>query len=272
MKFNSRDIYIGISIFFIALYMIAFILDIVHPQYINVKSLSTLLVFKKTSSVIPSPPTLDKGWWDYFGTTYYGISILPALLGSLKFDFTVMFESLIISAIAGIGIGFIANYTGGILRKFIFYFVRTLTAAPYLLVMLLILYIARPNQTGMIAAISVGWFPFYIIRYMEVSDLGKSSGRIGKHWTFLKFLPYILTDMGAISGIVVIITYFGFYFKNPFVVDIGNLMYLGGNVNLLLLFGIWWIVVFPLLFITIFIGFTALLSYEIRGVIADEGK
>ena len=90
-------------------------------------------------------------------------------------------------------------------------------------------------------------------------------------WKLFAFIPYILTDMGAISGIVVIITYFGFYFKNPFVVDIGNIMYLSGNVNTFVFFGVWWIVIFPLLFITVFIGFTALLSYEIKGVISNTG-
>jgi ABC-type dipeptide/oligopeptide/nickel transport system permease subunit len=269
MRFKMRNLIIWISLAFILLYIIAFILDAIYPSYLGVRTLSTLLVFKKTVSVIPSAPALNNGWWDYFGTTYYGIALLPALLGSLKFDFTVMLASLGISALVGSAIGFIANYTGGAIRRFIFYMVRVLTAAPYLLVMLLILYIARPDEAGIIAAISVGWFPFYIIRYIESSEFMNGKKHRDNWWKLLKLLPYILTDMGAISGIVVIITYFGFYFKNPFVVDIGNIMYLGGNVSTFLAFGAWWTAIFPLLFITVFIGFTTLLSYEIRGVVSD---
>ncbi len=269
MKFNSRNFLIGISLTFLLFYMLIFIFDILDPSYLGTRTLSTLLAFKRTVSVIPSPPTLNAGWWDYFGTTYYGISILPALFGSLKFDFTVMFASLGISAITGITVGFLANYTGGAFKKFVFYIVRVLTTAPYLLVMLLILYVARPNETGIIIAISAGWFPFYVIRYFEVSELSAHREYTKKLWELLKFIPYILTDMGAISGIVVIITYFGFYFKNPFVVDIGNIMYLNGNVNTFLFFGVWWIVIFPLIFITVFIGFTTLLGYEIKGVLSS---
>ncbi|WMT51435.1 MAG: hypothetical protein RE471_00800 [Ferroplasma sp.] len=268
MKYNPRNLIMGISVAFILFYILAFILDSFYPSYLGVRSLSNLLVFKKTLSAIPSPPTLNNGWWNYFGTTYNGIALLPALLGSLKFDFAVMFASLGISALAGSAIGFLANYAGGAIRKFIFYVVRVMTTAPYLLVMLLILYVARPDETGIIIAISVGWFPFYIIRYVESLEFKNSRKQTDNWWKLLKFLPYILTDMGAISGVVVIITYFGFYFKNPFVVDIGNIMYLGGNVSTFLAFGAWWIAVFPLLFITVFIGFTALLSYEIRGVVS----
>ena len=268
MRYNPRNLIMGISLAFILLYILAFISDALYPSYLGVRTLSTLLAFKKTVSVIPSPPSLNNGWWRYFGTTYYGIALLPALLGSLKFDFTVMFASLGISTLAGSAIGFLANYAGGAIKKFIFYIVRVMTTAPYLLVMLLILYVARPDETGIIIAISAGWFPFNIIRYIELSEFKNSKKHSGNWWKLAKFLPYILTDMGAISGIVVIITYFGFYFKNPFVVDIGNIMYLGGNVITFLTFGAWWIAVFPLLFITVFIGFTTLLSYEIRGVVS----
>jgi ABC-type dipeptide/oligopeptide/nickel transport system permease subunit len=42
-------------------------------------------------------------------------------------------------------------------------------------------------------------------------------------------------------------------------------MNLGGNVSTYLFSGVWWIIIFPLVFITVFIGFTALLSYELNG-------
>ena len=64
---------------------------------------------------------------------------------------------------------------------------------------------------------------------------------------------------------VTIITYFGFYFHNPFIVDIGNIMYLNGNISTFIQSGVWWVIIFPLAFITVFIGFAALLSYELNG-------
>jgi ABC-type dipeptide/oligopeptide/nickel transport system permease subunit len=270
MKINSRDIFIIISSAFVALYILAFILDIVYPQYLGVDKLTSLLAFRNGSGIIPVPPSLNHGWRNYMGTTYYGISIFPALLGSLKFDFTMMFASLAISALSGIIIGASAAFAGSFYRKFILYITKIFTSVPYILVMLLILYIARPSETGIIIAISIGWLPFYILRSVEIfTPVSRRGSFHGYRKAMLRFIPYLITDIGAISGVVTIITYFGFYFHNPFIVDIGNVMYLNGNIDTFLFSGVWWIIIFPLAFITVFIGFTALLSYEIRGVMEN---
>jgi peptide/nickel transport system permease protein len=266
MKINSRCIFIGISSVVIALYLLAFALDLVYPQYIGVHSLSSLLVFRRGTGIIPAPPSFTGGWKMYMGTTYESILLFPALLGSLKFDFTIMLASLAISASMGIAIGYSAAAIGKGYKKLITYVTKIATSAPYILVMLLVLYIARGTETGIIIAISIGWFPFYVIRSVDIFDLWFRKGRIYDYKKLLfSFTPYFITDLGAITGVVTIITYFGFYFRNPFVLDIGNIMNLGGNVSTYLFSGVWWIIIFPLVFITVFIGFTALLSYELNG-------
>ena len=50
MKFDSRNLLIGISLAFIFLYIYAFISDIVYPSYLGVNTLSSLLVFKKNQA------------------------------------------------------------------------------------------------------------------------------------------------------------------------------------------------------------------------------
>lgn len=266
MKINAGRILTIISSAVIFLYLLAFILDLVDPGYIGVSNLGNLLIFRKGISIIPTPPSLSNGWNDYMGTTYYGILLFPALLGSLKFDFTVMFASLGISASVGIAIGASAAIIGGVYKKIIVYIIKIFSSAPYILIMLLALYIIRPLEIGIIIAISIGWFPFYVSRTLNIFENKlKMRENYGKKILLLNFLPYFFTDMSAITGVVTIITYFGFYLSNPMVVDIGNIMYLSGYVNIFLLSGAWWIVIFPLAFITVFISFTVLLSYELGG-------
>lgn len=273
MRISSKQIFIAISSIVIFLYLLIFVLDIIYPEYLGVHNISTLLAFKEGAGILPRVPSISGGWKLYMGTTYDNILLLPALLGSLKFDFTVMLTSLLISASTGIAIGYTAAKIKKGYRRFIVYTARVFTSVPYILIILLILYIARPTETGIIIAISVAWFPIYIVRSMKYFDEEfRSRKTYGYKKVLMGFAPYLITDAGALTGVVTIITYFGFYFHNPFVVDIGNIMYLDGNVSSFYLLGIWWVIIFPLVFITIFIGFTALLSYELTGGVEDAGN
>lgn len=266
MKINTGRILAVTSSIIIALYLLVFILDLADPKYLGVQSLTNLLIFRKGVSIIPAPPSLLNGWRDYMGTTYYSILLFPALLGSLKFDFIIMFASLAISASVGIGTGVSAVVIGGRYKKIIIYVMKIISSAPYILIILLILYIVRPLETGIIIALSAGWFPFYVLRSLNVFENRlKNKERYTNKRLLFNFLQYFFADMGAITGVVTIITYFGFYFYNPLNIDIGNIMYLNGYVNIFLLSGVWWIIIFPLVFITVFISFTALLSYELGG-------
>ena len=112
MRINLRQALIFISSLVIFLYLLAFILDIIYPEYLGAHNLSTLLAFRYGHGIAPRPPSLSSGWELYLGTTYDSIMLLPALLGSLKFDFTVMLASLLISSVAGIAIGFTAVKIG----------------------------------------------------------------------------------------------------------------------------------------------------------------
>ena len=266
MRINLRQALIFISSLVIFLYLLAFILDIIYPEYLGAHNLSTLLAFRYGHGIAPRPPSLSSGWELYLGTTYDSIMLLPALLGSLKFDFTVMLASLLISSVAGIAIGFTAVKIGRGYRKAIIYITKIFSSAPYILVMLLVLYVARPMEIGVIIAISTGWSPFYILRSIKFFDDNAVNMQQYSYKKILAgFAPYFITDLGAITGVVTIITYFGFYFHNPFIVDIGNIMYLNGNISTFIQSGVWWVIIFPLAFITVFIGFAALLSYELNG-------
>jgi len=273
MKISSKQIFIAISSIVIFLYLLIFVLDIVYPEYLGVHNISTLLAFKKGAGIMPHAPSISRGWKLYMGTTYDNILLFPALLGSLKFDFTVMFASLLISASTGIAIGYSAAKIRKGYQKFIGYTAKVFTSVPYILLILVILYIARPTETGIIIAIAVGWFPIYIVRSMKFfNEKFKNRKTYSYKKMLMGFAPYLISDVGAITGVVTIITYFGFYFHNPLVVDIGNIMNLNGNVSSFFLLGVWWVIIFPLIFITIFIGFTGLLSYELNGGIEDAGN
>jgi hypothetical protein len=167
MRISSKQIIIAISSIIIFSYLLIFVLDIVFPEYLGVHNISTLLAFKEGAGILPQSPSISRGWELYMGTTYDNILLFPALLGSLKFDFTVMFASLFISSSTGIAIGYTAAKIKNEYRKFIVYTAKVFTSIPYILIILLILYIARPTETGIIIAMAVGWAPIYIVRSMK---------------------------------------------------------------------------------------------------------
>ncbi len=259
-----------LSIIIISFYIAIYILDIVYPQYLGVGNFNSLLVFKISSNPVPHPPSFSHGWEYYFGTTYYGIAILPALLASLKFDFSVMFPALFLSLSGGFISGILMFHYSGLYKKIILYITSIYFEMPYIGIILLILYIVRPSFSGFVIAIFLVWFPFYIQRTHTIVEKEKSMHRYSSKTSLLGLIPYIIVDMGAISGLIIFITYLGFYYKNPFETDIGNIMYLSGNVTQFLLFGDWWIILFPLLFISLFIIFTAILAYELRSMMEDD--
>ena len=101
--------------FFIAL------LDFVYPQYLGVTNANTMLSFlygQQPQLVPPSPPTLSKGIMYIFGTTQYGIPVLPAMLAALKFDMAYSIAIVAIGVAIGMVIGTASGYLGGMVDEF----------------------------------------------------------------------------------------------------------------------------------------------------------
>ena len=252
-----------LSIIIIILYFLDYIFDIIYPQYLGVSNINNLLVFRVKDYLIPIAPSLIS-WHLYMGTTYYGIAIFPAILASLKIDFTVMLTSLALSVITGFFLGYIALILNSkIYRRAILYINRVFFDIPYIIIALLVLFVVRPSIYGIIIAIYIAWFPFYINRSYK-------TGHKNIKDAFTDIIPYIISDMGSMFGLITIITFFGFYYSNPFIVDLGNIMNIDGDVSQYISFGDWWIVIFPLIFIIVFIISTSILSYRIKVVLNDK--
>jgi len=248
------------SMIIIILYFIDYILDIIYPEYLGVKNINNVLVFKIKNDLIPVAPSISS-WNLYMGTTYYGIKIFPAVLASLKIDFTILLSSLALSVITGFFLGYTSIISRSKIYKMsILYINKVFFDIPYLIIALLILFVLRPSIYGIIIAIYIAWFPFYINRSYKTGNKKIKDA-------FTGIIPYIISDMGSIFGIITIITFFGFYYSNPYIVDLGNIMNINGNFSQYISFGDWWILIFPLIFMVIFILFTSILSYKIKVVL-----
>ncbi len=251
------------SIIIIILYFSGFILDIIYPEYLGVTNINSILVFRFKNDLIPVAPSI-KSWHLYMGTTYYGIEIFPAMLAALKIDFTILLASLTLSIVTGFTLGYIAVISKSkIYRSSVLYINKVFFDIPYIIMALLILFVVRPSIYGIIIAIYIAWFPFYINRSCKTN-------RKEIKYAFTQIIPYIISDMGSMFGLITIITFLGFYYSNPFIVDLGNIINVNGNVSEYISFGDWWIVIFPLIFIIVFILFTSILSYKIKVILNDK--
>ena len=264
---KNRILMISSEIFIV--YLLLYLLDIIIPAYLGVNNINNLMVFASKNNVSPTAPELGYGWYNYLGTTYLGIRILPALIASLKLDLTIVFVSLLLSLLVGFFIGISGGIIGGLYGKFISLIDHTFFNMPYVIFVLFLVYVIKPSISGFIMAIAISWFPFYIRRIINVKKMDEETVSAYVKKIFSHLTPYIISDIGSIYGILTIITFFGLYENNPFIVNLGNILNLNGNILNLITLGDWWVVIFPLIFMVIFIIVTNLMGYEINRRISN---
>ncbi len=263
---KNRILIVSLAIFIV--YFLLYLLDIITPSYLGVNNINNLIFFASKKNIVPIAPELSHGWYNYMGTTYMGIRIFPALIASLKFDLTIVFGSLLLSLFIGFFIGISGGIFGGLYGKFFSILDYTFFNIPYVIFVLLLVYVIRPSISGFIIAIAISWFPFYIRRIIRVKKSDETIYAYIKK-ICLHLIPYIISDIGSIYGILTVITFFGLYKNDPFVVNLGNILNLDGKVLGLTTLGDWWVVIFPLLFMIIFIIVTNLMGYEMRRSISN---
>ncbi|MEM0132301.1 hypothetical protein [Acidiplasma sp.] len=266
MQRNIRNWNLELIVFLAVflLYIIFYILDELYPYYLGVKSIYSLIEFSYNKTLFPSPPKFSDGWHYYFGTSIFGINLLPAMLATLKLDLTLTFSSVFLALL----IGFIISFPGYYLRnriysKIIGLFNLSLFSMPYMVFILILMYIIRPSIYGIIIGAGISWFPFYIRRLI---NLKRPEGNLIYliKYVFKKLIPYIFSDIGTMYAIINLILFFGIYTSNFLLVNLGTLMYINGNGITYLSIGMWWVEMFPVIFLSLFVLSAHGLGYGIR--------
>ena len=102
----------------------------------------------------PSPSHL-------FGTDELGRDVLSRVLFGASSSLVIAFAVVILSLAVGIPLGIIAGYYGGWVDEVIMRVTDIFLSFPSLLLALIIVATLGPNETNLIIAIAVTWWPWY---------------------------------------------------------------------------------------------------------------
>lgn len=266
------------------IYFFFAVLDAVYPQYLGVADANSMLAFlhgKPPSAIAPHAPSLSHGIYYLFGTTEYGIPILPILLAALKFDLS--YTLLIVAFGAGVGmvIGTVSGYLGGLVDEVVMRITDVFFSIPQIVIALALVYTLGDNFIYIVVAFMIIWWPIYArlarslalstkqMRYVEAAT---ASGSSRTRNIFVHVLPNVLSplfiqislDIGSIIQLFATLEYIGLNRGNPFLPEIGVILNMGFTY---MTEGYWWTVVIPAIFLVIFTIAVSVMGDGLRDVL-----
>ncbi|MEV0202825.1 ABC transporter permease [Nonomuraea sp. NPDC050691] len=97
----------------------------------------------------------------WFGTDLAGRDVLTQVLYGGRTSLTIAVAVLAVSAVAGVTLGVVAGYAGGLVRDVIMRITDVFLAFPALLLSLALAVVLQPSVTTVIVAIAATWWPWY---------------------------------------------------------------------------------------------------------------
>lgn len=267
----------------VAIYFIIMGIDYIYPQYLE-PSLSYIMNGGSQSFYLPLPPTFSHGWMYILGETEYNMPILPYILYALKLDLT--YTVFIVGAGAGIGIviGTISGYYGGYLDEVVMRITDIFFSIPTLVLALAIIFALQSQALlDIVYALIIIWWPTYAritrgqalsLKSMKYVEASTASGSSGIRNVFKHIMPNVLSpvmvqfslDLGSIVGIFSTLIFIGFmHLPNPYIPELGNILYIG-EIEFQGV-GAWWALLFPGIFLFVFVVAVNLLGDGLRDVL-----
>lgn len=247
----------------------------------------------KIAYAAPTPPTLNGGIYYIFGTTAYKIPILPAILASIPADLVLALAIAGSSAIIGVVLGVSATYTSRKLEITIASFSNAFISFPLLISVIIFGLLLKFTLLALVVGIVAVLWAYYaqIARMLTLSVKGhqyieaaKASGASGGRVMFSHIIPNILTPILVrlstdMATVVVIFSAANFMFFHQFtpiatLPELGSLItgfpgfgykygfHPGGlppvpfnppTAETFILFGYWWTVLFPIIFLMLLV-------------------
>lgn len=272
-------------------FIVIAILDFVFPQYLGVsnaltiKSFSNLSLYYRTQ---PQPPTLDRGWEYLFGTTFYGLPILPVFLASVATDVEYSFFIVAVASSIGVMIGVFSAFVGKRSDMLVMRGTDIFLSFPAIVVVMLYDSAFGWNYFNISLGLIIIWWTTYArlargatlpLRSYNFVEASIASGCTKIRAIFTHILPNIMSsilvqitlDVGMVISIFATINFLfsSLNVSNAFVPEIGNMMvgfpeagviiyptYWGSapaSTSILLAFGSWWPIVIPGVLLVLFI-------------------
>ena len=279
---SNRIAFIGFII--TAIYFGLALLDFIYPRWLGVSNINSSLSFianQRANSLLPTPPDFSGSWWYYLGTTQSRIPLLPVIFAALKIDLGYSILIVMIGMGSGVLIGSFAGFIGGYFDEFVMRLTDIFFSLPFLVFAITITFVLGLTLTNIVIALIIIWWPTYArltrglalqtkaLKYVEAAQAAGSS-RIKT--VFSHIMPNVLSpvyvqislDLGSIIQIFAALDFLGFNQGNPYLPEIGNLIYMGQNY---LASGIWWPIVIPGVFLLIFTISINLMGDGLRDVL-----
>ncbi|MCL5804080.1 MAG: ABC transporter permease [Candidatus Thermoplasmatota archaeon] len=286
---HNRLAFFGLVI--VLFYFAVAFLDAVYPQYLGVSNINTVTSFLHTTNLnaaaVPTPPTLSRGWWYWFGTTEYEVPILPTMLASLKVDIGVSLAIVISAAGIGLMAGTISGFFGGRLDEIIMRITDIFFGIPTLVLAIAIIYvIGRGILFLALALILVRW-PLFArlsrgqslsLRESKFIEAARISGSSRIRDVFVHIIPNVLSpifvqislELGTVVLTFATLDFLGFNVAPPLLPELGNMIAgfgSSGATDTYLAAGIWWPMVIPGLFLLLFTVAVNLMGDGLRDVL-----
>lgn len=305
---SSPSTLVGVIITLI--YVSIALLDVLYPEYMGVTNSGTLWSFanlKLTSTVLPSPPTLTKGWEYIFGTTSYALPIFPLMLASVATDLKYSFFVASVSALLGTFAGIFSASFG---RRTDLLFMRAtdvFLSFPAIIVAIIFSSLEGWSYTDISIGILLIWWTTYArvargatlpLREAPFIEASVASGCSKFQLIRSHILPNVMSlifvqitlDLGMVISIFASVNFLfsSLNVANAFIPEIGNMMVgfpeAGVIVNptlygafpistgLWLVSGTWWPILIPGLFLVVFIIGVNLMGNGLRDFINPRNR
>lgn len=296
------------------IYSIIAVLDVVVPQYLGAGYglISQLTRFTSNTGSTPLPPTLKPSafygsgpaWWYYFGTTYDGIPVLPAILSSLYIDLGYTGLVIFVSSLSGLLIGTISGYFGGPIDEFLMRIMDAFISIPFYVtaIGLTLIFSISLEANGssfkgldvISVALIISLFPIYArisrsatinARKMRYLDAAKTSGisnlrNILRHVMPDAIAPVIVQitlNFGTVILFLSLIEYLNIQNLigvSMYLPDLGNLIAQG---SILIKFAPggfsnWWTTVIPVIFLLLIVVSVNVMGDSIRDSLDPERR
>ena len=264
-------------------YLMIALLDVVYPAYLGygASQITSLKQLTPPGSglKLPTAPTFAGGWHFWFGTTQGLVPIFPAMLASLRIDLGYSLLIVLTGAIIGIFVGTFSGYFGGVWDELMMRVTDVFYSIPFLVMAIAFTTILSyallqdhlpVNGFNLVAlALIIIWWPTYArltrsitlslksARFIEAA-VASGSSRIRNVVTHI--IPGVLSpvfvqislDLGSIVLVFSTLEFLGLgniIQINPFTPELGNLITMGQPY---LVYGWWWPIFIPGLFLLVF--------------------
>ncbi len=277
---KNKIAFVGFAI--VLIYFIITVLDYADPYWLGVANINTVASWAPhLTAAVPTPPTLARGWWYWFGETQFQAPIFPVMLAALKTDITYSLIVVLTGLVIGIVLGTLSGYFGKLYDELLMRITDIFFSVPTLVMAIAVTTVLGYSLQNVMIALIIIWWPIYArltrgvslsIKSNKYIEASTAAGSSGLRNVFVHVLPNVLSvvfvqfslDLGTVVQLLAALDFIGFNKANPLLPELGSMLTWGTTY---LVGGIWWPIVVPGIFLLIFTVAVNLMGDGLRDVL-----